>query len=312
MRNQAQLEFWIRHELHLDLLEPLTYLQESEVSIWLEGRTEHLELFVKVSPQSAQLEGRVGKLLSRLAPGLTPEVLGFNNDLGVVITRKLEAVNLSLEHNTAIWLESVKTLAKLQRSSLNFLAEFQVPTLDLSALLESCHALISNTKELKTLGLTPEQIRGVQTLLPNIKAALEIFEASGLPPTLVHGDFHANNVLIECSSPKLIDWSEAAIGSPLLDLGRFLEFLNRKHLNTHPAREIKDNLIEAFFQAWQDQVSRESFFKASRIAPFIATLVVATRALQRKTQEAPFMVAYHLRRAVYLSSVTPNPRLERD
>jgi thiamine kinase-like enzyme len=298
MRNRQQLEFWIRHELQLDLLEPLICLQESEISTWLQGRTKHLEMFVKISPRSALLEGRVGKLLFRLARGLAPEVLGFDNDLGVVITRKLEAANLSLEQNTEIWLETVNTLAKLQRSSLNFLAELEVPTLDLTALLELCRTLISNMKELETLGLTPEQIRDVQTVLPKIKPALEIFEAVGLPQTLIHGDFHANNVLVEYGSSKIIDWSEAAIGSPLLDLGRFLEFLNRKHLNSHPALEFQTELIEAFFEPWQDLVSREAFKKAARVAPFVATLVFATRAWKRKTQKTAFMVAFHLRRAV--------------
>jgi thiamine kinase-like enzyme len=221
----------------LDLLEPLTCLQESEVSVWLQGRTEHLEMFVKVSGQSAQLEAQIGKLLSRLAPGSTPEVLGFNSDLGVVVTRKLEATNLSLEMDTDIWLETVRRLAKLQRSSLGFLTELQVPRLDLPPLLESCQTLISNTAQLELLGLQPQQIKQIQSLAPKIAPALEIFEAAGLPQTLVHGDFHVNNVMVEHGSPKIIDWSEAAIASPLLDLGRFLEFLNRKHLNSHPAQE---------------------------------------------------------------------------
>jgi thiamine kinase-like enzyme len=295
MQNQEQIETWIQNELGLVLLEPLICLQESEVSVWLQGRTQHLEMFVKVSPQSAQLEGRVGRLLTRFAPGLTPEILGFHNNLGVVVTRKLEADNLSFEQNTEIWLETVRTLAKLQRSSLNFLTELQVPTLNLSGLLESCDALISNTKELERLGLTPEQVQSVQTLLPRIKPALEIFGAAGLPQTLVHGDFHANNVLVEHGKPKIIDWSEAAISSPLLDLGRFLEFLNRKQLNVHPALEIQTELIEAFFEPWHDLVSREAFLNAARVAPFVATLVFAARAWNHDPRK--LMVAYHLRRA---------------
>jgi aminoglycoside phosphotransferase (APT) family kinase protein len=176
------------------------------------------------------------------------------------------------------------------------LTELQVPTLNLSGLLESCDALISNTKELERLGLTPEQIQSVQTLLPRIKPALEIFGAAGLPQTLVHGDFHANNVLIERCVPKIIDWSETAIGSPLLDLGRFLEFLNRKNMNDHPAREIQTALIEAFFEPWHDLVSREAFLNAARVAPFIATLSFAARAWNHDARR--LMVAYHLRRAV--------------
>ncbi len=98
-----------------------------------------------------------------------------------------------------------------------------------------------------------------------------------------------------------IDWSETAISSPLLDLGRFLEFLNRKHLNSHPALEIQIELIETFFAPWQNLVSRETFLNAAKVAPLVATLVFAARAWQRETPKVPFMVAYHLRRAVYLT-----------
>jgi Phosphotransferase enzyme family len=253
MHNQAQLEFWIRHELALDLLEPLTCLQESDVSVWFVGRTEHLEIFVKVSPRTALLEGRVGQVLSQFAPGLTPDVLGFDAGLGVVVTRKLEAVNLSLENKNEVWLETVSTLARLQRSSLDFLPALQeagVCILDLPALLESCRALISNAAQLEMLGFNLEQVKQIQNLAPKIAPALEVFEALNLPNTLVHGDFHTNNVLVEQGNSKIIDWSETAITSPLLDLGRFLEFLNRKHLNAHPAREIQTELIEAFFTPW--------------------------------------------------------------
>ena len=303
---QHRLEAWIETDLQLKLLEPLKCLQESDASSWFEGRTKASNLFVKVSPQTALLEGRVGQVLSSLAPGFTPDILGVNVKLGAIITRKLEAENLSLELDTNIWLEAVNRLAQLQRSSLVWVAELRLQTLDLPMLLESCNELIGNVQELEFLGLMPEQITKIQTLPAKIAVALEIFQASGLPNTLIHGDFHANNVLVERGIPILIDWSEVALGSPLLDLGRFLEFLRRSNMNTHPARDIENALTEAFYELWQDQISRESFFAAARVAPLIATLVFAARAWQRETQKAPFMVAYHLKRAVKMIELTPN------
>jgi hypothetical protein len=59
---------------------------------------------------------------------------------------------------------------------------------------------------------------------------------------------------------------------------------------------IQTELIEAFFAPWHDLVSRKAFLNAARVAPFIATLVFATRAW--KSDMPKLMVAYHLRRAV--------------
>jgi len=41
----------------------------------------------------------------------------------------------------------------------------------------------------------------------------------GLPETLLHGDFHVFNVLERNGAPVIIDWSDAAISHPLLEIG---------------------------------------------------------------------------------------------
>ena len=74
-------------------------------------------------------------------------------------------------------------------------------------------------------------------------------------------------------------------------------------MNSHPAREIENALTTAFFEPWQFQVARDSFFATARVAPFIATLVFAARAWGRETHNQPFMVAYHLKQAVNMIEV---------
>jgi hypothetical protein len=304
---QTRLEAWIEHELGLQLLEPFNCLQSSKISSWFEASTVDGKLFLKVSPQTAEFEGRVGQMLSRRAPGFIPDVLGVNTELGAIVTRKLEAHNLSFEVDTNIWLVTMRRLAALQRSSLDW--ECELPRLDLVSLLESCRNLMNDAFELGHLGLTASQVSGIQALAPKLSSSLEIFQNSGLPNTLIHGDFHANNLLVENGVPILIDWSEAAIASPLLDLGRFLEFLQRSHLEHHGAQKIELDLISAFYEPWRDQVPKDSFFAAARVAPFVATLVFAARAWERESFKAPFLVGYHLKRAVKIAKhlFTPIP-----
>lgn len=43
-------------------------------------------------------------------------------------------------------------------------------------------------------------------------------QLSELPQTLLHGDFHRNNVIVDGTTGHLVDWGGAAYGIPMLDL----------------------------------------------------------------------------------------------
>jgi aminoglycoside phosphotransferase (APT) family kinase protein len=62
---------------------------------------------------------------------------------------------------------------------------------------------------------------------------------SVLPHTLVHGDFHAGNVI----GSTIIDWSDAAIANPLFDVNHYL--LDRRD-------DERDALIATYSEAWPE------------------------------------------------------------
>jgi hypothetical protein len=84
--------------------------------------------------------------------------------------------------------------------------------------------------------LTPEHVESivprwvaVQHALagpPRIRTTPVPMPAFGLPDTLVHGDFHPGNWR---ASGKVIDWSDAFWGHPVLDLFRLLEVAKPEH-----------------------------------------------------------------------------------
>jgi aminoglycoside phosphotransferase (APT) family kinase protein len=55
-------------------------------------------------------------------------------------------------------------------------------------------------------------------LVDGLSAAVARIARLGLPETLVHGDFHTDNVALAGDRAVIIDWSDAAIGSPAVDL----------------------------------------------------------------------------------------------
>ncbi|MDQ3880217.1 MAG: aminoglycoside phosphotransferase family protein [Chloroflexota bacterium] len=57
----------------------------------------------------------------------------------------------------------------------------------------------------------------------DLAARMASVAAAGLPDTLVHGDFAPGNVRGSGSSLVLLDWGDAGVGHPLLDMAAFLD-----------------------------------------------------------------------------------------
>jgi len=65
------------------------------------------------------------------------------------------------------------------------------------------------------------KIHGALKLPENLRqAALQALERLPDEDWLCHGDFHPNNILLTSSGPVIIDWIDAARGSPILDIAR--------------------------------------------------------------------------------------------
>jgi len=68
-------------------------------------------------------------------------------------------------------------------------------------------------------GLSPERCRDVVAWVEREAASLARL---GLPPMLVHGDFHAGNVARDHGRLAIFDWSDAVVGHPLMDAAAWI------------------------------------------------------------------------------------------
>lgn len=73
--------------------------------------------------------------------------------------------------------------------------------------------------------LEPDVVRHVGDLVDGLPERFTRIAAAGVPDTLVHGDFHAGNVVGTPERLVLLDWGDCGIGHPLLDQAAFLERL---------------------------------------------------------------------------------------
>lgn len=83
---------------------------------------------------------------------------------------------------------------------------------------------VGRAGELRKLGAPT---RGLDTLFaatnsPAVQSGLRRLAALSLPDTLVHGDLHPYNAVVEPAGMRIIDWSDAAIAHPFVDLAAAL------------------------------------------------------------------------------------------
>lgn len=74
-----------------------------------------------------------------------------------------------------------------------------------------------------------------------------------LPKTLVYGDYHPENVVIQDLNAKeieMIDFTDIALGDPMMDIGTFIQqfdFMGHNFVSRQKINEYKTFFIEAYF-----------------------------------------------------------------
>ena len=88
-----------------------------------------------------------------------------------------------------------------------------------------------------------DEIDGLAALLAELPARLAAIEACGLPDTLVHGDLHPGNVRADGDTRVIIDWGDATVSHPALDIVRLAEGLDEP-----------GGLLESWARRWRSAV----------------------------------------------------------
>ena len=140
--------------------------------------------------------------------------------------------------------EAVELLVGLQVAAaarVDELARFGV--LDRRA--EPATAAIVAVHERYRAVLGDDDNRALDALVASLPARFAAAAGSGLPNTLVHGDFHPGNVRGLPGRLRLLDWGDAVVAHPVLDLIRLL--------GAGPDEDA-DRLTQLWARTWQDHL----------------------------------------------------------
>jgi aminoglycoside phosphotransferase (APT) family kinase protein len=234
------------------------------LSVLLRAPSAEGDVFLKCSADVLRREAAVTQALSRLMPGVTPEVIAIDERQGWMLMRDLGARELG-EQAQSLWSQGVVAHAAIQQSMCSRtreLARLGLPVRSLADLAASVEEMRQDPELLERM---PAELRKrwLATSPTLVKSCLRL-DAIGPGPSLVHGDFHPWNVVHGPRTTRIFDWSDAAVSHPFLDLATYV-FRTADISARH-------SLVDAYVAAWSTGEPKESLREAAALGLVVGAL----------------------------------------
>jgi hypothetical protein len=172
--------------------------------------------WLKVVPRFFEHEGR---LLERLAAGPVPRLLGHAGNR--TLMPEIPGADLydadmpSLERMVSLLVDlQVRFVRRVDDLRGLGLPDWRGP-----ALTEAIADVVVRT----AAELSREDHTVLEAFVEGLPTRFARLAETGVPDTLVHGDFHPGNFRGDADSLVLLDWGDSGIGNPLLDQPAFLD-----------------------------------------------------------------------------------------
>jgi hypothetical protein len=195
-------------------------------------------------------EPAVTGLLHHHAPGLVPPVLGVDEEAGWLLLADVGTPLAQADRNGSR--AAIERLVRAQRGFLDRTDELLAagcPNRPLGELGRSLEAALAHPDVGAWTTLTPAR---AAALVAWVEEAARALQALGIPDTLVHGDFHPGNVALVRAEAVLLDWSDAAVANPLVDVLTWIDW-------TRDDPELTAAVWELFLEQWEGIVDVQRF-----------------------------------------------------
>ena len=163
-------------------------------------------------------EPAVTRALARLAPSVMPTVLATEDAEGWLLTDDVPGTELGMSTDPASITGAVRALVDVQRAAVDLHDELRtlgVPDRPLRHLASQLREAVAAAPGVGGRSVEPGRLDRVVEWVADRSAWLD---GLGFRDVVVHGDFNRANTLVTPAGLVVIDWSDAAIGNPLMDV----------------------------------------------------------------------------------------------
>jgi hypothetical protein len=233
----------------------------------LRAPTSRGDVYLKAVPPYFGYEPAITKALAERYPQHLPEVLAADEARRWTLMLDFRAKRLN-EVEDAPREAVFRRYAQLQMEQTAHVEEWlRVGALDrrLDVLAGQIDGLMADAHELAGNLLSAEEFEALASAAPRLKALCAQLAACEVPPSLVHGDFHGNNIAVDGERFIYFDWTDACIAHPFIDL---FTYIGEEESYGGTAR--MEALRAAYLQAWTPFASIERLDEIARMAKPLA------------------------------------------
>ena len=184
-------------------------------------------------------EPAITQALDRLVPGAVARVVAVDAARGWLLLEHVAGVPVAMQDDRTD--DAIRALVQLQRMAASHAGELLatgVADRSLERLADDVMEALAATPRVDIRRSVDDHI-----VVSAVQAAVIEVAALGLPTTLVHGDFHPSNVMVDGDRFVIFDWSDGAWSHPLVDVGAWAAWYRDEP-------DVVDALWRTWTEAW--------------------------------------------------------------
>jgi len=221
--------------------------------------------------------------LAELYPGYVPKILGRYPEWNGWLMCHESGEHPSADWDLRSWEVVAESLAALQLESTGDCETLLDSTCTdlrlgrLQALRDDFFAVIADLMTLQTVSLPPPLTDlELDFTKSQVNRSLALLEEIDIPDALVHLDLNSGNILLCSRRVVFLDWVQAGVGLPLLNIEYLMALLKR----IRPDKpDWASSILQAYSQAWETRISLHRLAHALHFTPIVAAMAFAVGCL---------------------------------
>lgn len=249
-----QVAGWINLQLtnsELIVITDVEQVKSWEISCIIKVITNAGNFYFKAGNPVLGNEAAKTQKLAKIFPKNMPQILAIEPENQWMLMHDFTGNYLEENSDICKWEEAMRLFAEMQIQAVkqvDILLAFGFPDRRLDWLISQIDLLLADKAALvlqQNRGLSETELETLRYASPQLVAMCHEFAACDIPPTLIHGDFHCQNLVVTAEKYIYFDWSDAAIGHPFFDA---VYFLHQKQLPN--VKDVQLRLRNAYLEPW--------------------------------------------------------------
>ena len=282
MRFGRRAREWIGEQLDRAGLRSVGQLGEPRVRPWsivIHVPTDGSGVWFKANRAQTVYEPALANVLARQAPDIVLTPIATDLDRGWSLLPGGGPILRSFPDDDVLrhWERVLPAYADLQRQlsvRVDELTAAGVPDERPERLPGLFSELLDKTDVLfveQPDGLSPEEFTRLRRCGPALTDRCDILAASGIAPTVDHGDLHDGNIFVQDDGYTIFDWGDASVTHPFASLLVTMSALGARY-RVASDDPVLQRLRDAYLEPWTGPFSRSELVELAANAVAVAPI----------------------------------------